>query len=346
VKHSGRQTILMPTICVRGAVRTLRRHSITTFVLLFLADSAVAEAVDDCRAQAGSSPQVRLLEDDGNTVTVHVLDPASESEWQVLADASDEGHGVGRLGTCGETSLQIYVVVKRPLTGSVSEDEQPTDPAPDEPDAPPPADPTAPAPPVLPGSVDLNCRGTYTECYGRNRGPLPGYSGGTPDGDKGIRRIPGPPRRGDEPAPAVPSLETTIEQCLRPHFPDYTTPGWGRFASVAQQGGGRTPVQYTFPIIQIAVRQALAAEQRRYGKLPYGDHSRAYLEGWLGRCLLDSGVITPGEDPRAPYRQFLARQGLSSADLDEQFYDWEVGFRSTWSPWPWHVTRGRARSAP
>ncbi len=301
----------------------------------------MAETVDECRTRAGASPQVRLLEEDGNTVTVHVLDPASEDARQVLSDASDAGRGVGRLGSCGDTALQIYLIVKRPLAGGVSQDEAPTPPEPVFSDTPPPANPTPTNPQVLDGSVDLTCRGTYTECYGRARGPLPGYSRTDSDGSRGIKRVPGPGRQPEGDAPGRTNLETAIGQCLHPHFPDYTTPGWDRFGSTAQQAGAPTPIQYAFPIVQIAARQALEAEKRRYGKLPYGDNSYAYLEGWLGRCLWDAGAIAKGEDPRAPYKRFLANQRLGDSELNERYYDWDVGFRSTWSPWHPAVIRNR-----
>ena len=189
----------------------------------------------------------------------------------------------------------------------------------------------------------FECRGTYTECYGQPQPPLPGYSAGAPDGSKRVTRVPGSAggRNPDPAAPVQASREAAIGQCLRPHFPDYTNPAWGPLESVASQNGSAMSLEQAFPIVQLAARQALEIEKRRYGNLPYGDNSYAYLEGWLGRCLWDAGTISKREDPRAPYKRFLTSQRLSDDLLEERYHDWDVGFRSTYSPWPWHVIRAR-----
>jgi hypothetical protein len=93
--------------------------------------------------------------------------------------------------------------------------------------------------------------------------------------------------------------------------------------------------------VRHAVTHTLEIEKRVYGQLPYGDNSYAYLEGWLGRCLWDAGALSKQEDPRAPYARFLNSQNLTKDEFDERYHDWDVGFRTTLSPWPWSVYRDR-----
>jgi hypothetical protein len=311
--------------------------------LLLCAESTLAETADECRKRAEESPQVRLLEDDGNSVTVHVLDPDRPDQWQVLSDAENAGDAIGMLGSCGDTALQIYIVSRRPLTGSVEQNERPSAP---------PVPPVSVPPSNLPppgGAVDLACRGTYTECYGRPRPPLPGYTSGEPDGGKNITRIPGSiggGTPGGAESPHRPTLDAAIDDCLKPHFTHHTSPDWSRFDTTFPQAGQTARLQVAFPIVQHAVIHTLEIEKRVYGKLPYGDNSYAYMEGWLGRCLWDAGALSKQEDPRAPYARFLKSQNLTKDELDERYYDWDVGFTHTWSPWPWAVYRDRKLGRP
>lgn len=309
--------------------------------LIVCAEAVLAQAADECRVRADESPPVRLLEQDGNRVTVHVLDPDQPDQWQVLSDADEAGHTVAALGSCGNTALQIYLVARRSLTGGIEQNERP--------DAARETRPPVSMPPSNPPrsgeSVNLACRGTYTECYGRARAPVPAYTSRESDGSRAVVRVPGSAARSNDgpgtESPRRPRLDTAIDQCLGPHFAHPTSPDWSRFDSALLQADSAAPLQSAFPIVQYAVNHTLAIEKRVYGKLPYGENSYAYLEGWLGRCLWDAGVLSKQEDPRAPYAQFLSGQKLTNAEVEERYHDWDAGFRATWSPWPWHVYRER-----
>lgn len=176
--------------------------------------SAMAATADECRWEAEQSAQKALLEQDGYVVSTHILDPDKPGEWKVLREAEENNWPVANLGPCRDTRLQVFLVAKRPaLQGRVTQErELPPDPTP------PPRTPRAGAgPPVSPSApasrntdVDLACRGTYTECYGRR--PLPGYtsSAGPPRGPGGRPATiaggptPGMPSAAPQPVPEGP----------------------------------------------------------------------------------------------------------------------------------------------
>lgn len=153
--------------------------------LLFVLSSHPAESADlaeKCRSEAERSAQAQLLKQEGYTVTAYVLDPEQPDKWQPLLDAQEKNTPSAYLGACGDTRLQIYLVASKPaLRGRVEENRdavQSPQPKGQKPASPP---SQQPATPPLSGSesagINLECRGTYTECYGHRPRTLPGYSG-------------------------------------------------------------------------------------------------------------------------------------------------------------------------
>lgn len=154
------------------------------FLVLWSYPAESATLSEKCRGEAERSAQAQLLKQEGYVVAAFVLDPEKPDEWQPLLDAQEKNTPSAYLGACGNTRLQIYLVASKPaLRGHVEENRdavQSTQSKSQKPALPP---SRQPATPPLSGSesagVNLECRGTYTECYGHQPRTLPGYSGVT-----------------------------------------------------------------------------------------------------------------------------------------------------------------------
>ncbi len=176
----------------------------------------------------------------------------------------------------------------------------------------------------------------FTDCVNqaiRQKGPLSDtFASNSESGGKNLKRVPGPPPKPDN-TPAPVTLDKAVDDCFAKSVPNYTSPDWSDFDSVALRPKAVGQFEQSFIVSGVAAERALKLDELVYGKWNDRELMHDYLIGWLTHCLTDSKVL-PMQDPRSPYRQFLRSRGLSPSKDSARVVERKDKFFSGYQSYP------------
>jgi hypothetical protein len=117
------------------------------------------------------------------------------------------------------------------------------------------------------------------------------------------------------PPPSGPRLDRAIDECLRPH--GSWRIDWSGYAAADLERSPTRGFDQTFAVARHAARAMLGDDRRRNDYGQDDELMEDHLVGWLTHCLDNKGAAPP-QDPRAPYRRFIASGAGGAGRLGER----------------------------